>query len=107
MGEFVEFVQREADKTLARKAFTTMVDLLLCEEVPFTTATFPLYGLSNINPPDRTIKIRTDRGKAEVTLSTLEGEDLGAVDITMGSRGVEYPFCAMEDLIYKATRRSR
>lgn len=107
MGEFFEYVQREADKALARRAFTTTIDLLLCEEAPFTTASIPQYWMNNINLPDRTIKIRTDCGIARATLSTLEGEILGSVDITMGSRGVSYPFCAMEDLIYEATRRGR
>lgn len=109
MGEFTEYVQGRADKVLARRALTTMVDYFLLEEVPFTVAVFPSSspGMSNINLLERVVKIRTNRGTAEATLSTLDGEVLGRVDITMGSRGVSYPFCAMEDLIYKATRRNR
>lgn len=102
MGEFTEYVQERADRALARRAFTTMVDFFLLEEVPFTTASFPSHGMGNINLPERTVKIRTNRGRAEVTLSALEGEVLGFVDITMGSRGVSYPFGAMQELIFAA-----
>jgi hypothetical protein len=107
MGEFTEYVQERADKTLARRALTTMVDYLLLEEVPFTVAVFPALGMSNINLPERVIKIRTDRGRAEVALSTREGTNLGDVDITMGSRGVSYPFCAMTGLINAAVSGGR
>ena len=41
MGEFAEYVQERADKVLARRALTTMIDYLLLEEVPFTVAVFP------------------------------------------------------------------
>lgn len=34
MGEFAEYVQERADKVLARRALTTMVDYLLLEEAP-------------------------------------------------------------------------
>lgn len=104
MGEFTEYVQEQADRALNRRAMTTMVDFFLLEEVPFTTASFPQYEMSSINLPDRTIKVRTDRGRAEVTLSTLEGKVLGSIDITMGSRGVSYPFCAMQELIIAAVQ---
>lgn len=107
MGEFTEYVQERADKTLARRALTTMVDYLLLEEVPFTVAVFPALGMSNINLPERVIKIRTGRGTAKVALSTLEGTNLGDVDITMGSRGVSYPFCAMTGLINAAVSGGR
>lgn len=107
MGEFVEYVQERADRFLARRALTTLTDLLLIEEVPFTTASFPRLGMSNINLPERTIKIRTERGRAEAVLSTLEGEVLGSVDITMGSRGVSYPFCTMQPLIHAAISGGR
>ena len=107
MGEFAEYVQERADKVLARRALTTMVDYLLLEEVPFTVAVFPALGMSNINLPERVIKIRTDRGRAEVALSTLDGKSLGDVDITMGSRGVSYPFCAMTSLINAAVSGGR
>ena len=107
MGEFTEYVQERADKTLARRALTTMVDYLLLEEVPFTVAVFPALGMSNINLPERVIKIRTSRGTAEVALSTLDGTSLGDVDITMGSRGVSYPFCAMTSLIKAAVSGGR
>lgn len=102
MGEFTEYVQELADKVLARRALTTMVDYFLLEEVPFTVAVSPSLGMSNIGLPERTIKIRTNRGTAEVTLSTLDGEVLGRVDIAMGSRGVSYPFCTMQSLINAA-----
>lgn len=104
MGEFTEYVQEQADRALNRRAMTTMVDLLLCEEVPFTVAVFPSHGMSNINLPERTVKTCTSRGRAKVALSTLEGEALGDVDITMGARGVEYPFCAMQELIIAAVQ---
>lgn len=107
MGEFVEYVQERADRFLARRAFTTLIDLLLLEEVPFTTASFPQCGLSSINLPDRVIKTSTGRGRTKVTLSTLEGEVLGSVDITMGPRGVSYPFCTMQPLIYAAISGGR
>lgn len=102
-----EYVQERADKVLARRALTTMVDYLLLEEVPFTVAMFPALGMSNINLPERVIKIRTGRGTAKVALSTLEGTNLGDVDITMGSRGVSYPFCAMTGLINAAVSGGR
>lgn len=108
MGEFAEYVQERADKVLARRALTTMVDYLLLEEVPFTVAVFPSSpGMSNINLPERVIKIRTSRGTAKVALSTLDGKSLGSVDITMGSRGVSYPFCAMTSLINAAVSGGR
>ena len=107
MGEFAEYVQERADKVLARRALTTMIDYLLLEEVPFTVAVFPALGMSNINLPERVIKIRTGRGTAKVALSTLEGTNLGDVDITMGSRGVSYPFCAMTGLINAAVSGGR
>lgn len=107
MGEFTEYVQGQADKVLARRALTTMVDYFLIEEVPFTVAVSPSLGMSNIGLPERTTKIRTDRGRAEVTLSTLDGEVLGRVDITMGSRGVSYPFCTMQSLIHAAVSGGR
>ena len=107
MGEFTEYVQEQADRALSRKAFTTMVDFFLLEEVPFTVAVFPSHGMGNLNLPERTIKIRTHQGKAEVTLSTLEGEVLGSVDITMGSRGVSYPFCVMQEIIMAALGGAR
>ena len=107
MSEFVEYVQEQADKALARKALTTMIDLFLFEEVPFTVAVFPSPGMGSIGLPERTVKIRTNRGTAEVTLSTLDGEVLGSVDITMGSRGVSYPFCAMTSLINAAVSGGR
>ena len=107
MGEFTEYVQGRADKVLARRALTTMVDYLLLEEVPFTVAVFPALGMSNINLPERVIKIRTGRGTAKVALSTLEGTSLGDVDITMGSRGVSYPLCAMTGLINAAVSGGR
>lgn len=107
MGEFAEYVQERADKVLARRALTTMVDYLLLEEAPFTVAVFPALGMSSINLPERVIKIRTDRGTAKVALSTLEGTNLGDVDITMGSRGVSYPFCAMTSLINAAVSGGR
>ena len=102
MGEFAEYVQERADKVLARRALTTMVDYLLLGEVPFTVAVFPALGMSNINLPERVIKIRTGRGTAKVALSTLDGTNLGDVGITMGSRGVSYPFCSMQSLIHAA-----
>lgn len=107
MGEFTEYVQERADKVLARRALTTMVDYFLLEEVPFTVAVFPALGMSNINLPERVIKIRTGRGTAKVALSTLEGTNLGDVDITMGSRGVSYPYCAMTSLINAAVSGGR
>lgn len=107
MGEFAEYVQERADKVLARRALTTMVDYLLLEEVPFTVAVFPALGMSNINLPERVIKIRTGRGTAKVALSTLDGTNLGDVGITMGSRGVSYPFCAMQKIIMAATDGGR
>ena len=107
MGEFAEYVQERADKTLARRALTTMVDYLLLEEVPFTVVVSPSLGMSNINLLERVIKIRTGRGTAKVALSTLEGTNLGDVDITMGSRGVSYPFCAMTGLINAAVSGGR
>ena len=107
MGEYTEYVQERADRFLARRAFTTLIDLLLLEEVPFTTASFPRLGMSNINLLERTIKIRAERGRAEAVLSTLEGEVLGSVDITMGPRGVSYPFCTMQPLIYAAISGGR
>jgi hypothetical protein len=107
MGEFTEYVQEQADRALSRKAFTTMVDFFLLEEVPFTVAVFPSHGMGNVNLPERTIKIRTHQGKAEVTLSTLEGEVLGSVGITMGSRGVSYPFCDMQEIIMTAISGGR
>lgn len=107
MGEFTEYVQERADKALARRALTTMVDYFLLEEVPFTVAVSPSLGMSNIGLPERTIKIRTNRGTAEVTLSNLDGEVLGRVDITMGSRGVSYPFCIMQSLIHTAVSGGR
>lgn len=107
MGEFAEYVQERADKVLGRRALTTMVDYLLLEEAPFTVAVFPALGMSSINLPERVIKIRTDRGTAKVALSTLEGTNLGDVDITMGSRGVSYPFCAMTSLINAAVSGGR
>ena len=107
MSEFVEYVQERADKALARKALTTMIDLFLFGEVPFTVAVSPSLGMSSINLLERVIKIRTDRGRAEVTLSTLDGKSLGSVDITMGSRGVSYPFCAMTSLINAAVSGGR
>ena len=100
-------MQERADKVLARRALTTMVDYLLLEEAPFTVAVSPSLGMGNIGLPERTIKIRTNRGTAEVTLSTLDGEVLGHVDITMGSRGVSYPFCAMTGLINAAVSGGR
>lgn len=102
MGEFTEYVQERADRVLARRALTTMVDYFLLEEVPFTVAVSPSLGMSNIGLPERTIKIRTNRGTAEVALSTLDGEVLGSVGITMGSRGVSYPYCTMQLLIHVA-----
>jgi hypothetical protein len=107
MGEYTEYVQERADRFLARRAFTTLIDLLLLEEVPFTTASFPSLGMNSINLLERTIKIRTERGRAEAVLSTLEGEALGSVDITMGPRGVSYPFCTMQPLIYDAISGGR
>ena len=109
MGEFAEYVQGQADKVLARRALTTMVDYLLLEEVPFTVAVFPSPspGMSNINLLERVVKIRTNRGTAEVTLSTLDGKSLGGVDITMGARGASYPFCAMTSLINAAVSGGR
>ena len=107
MGEFAEYVQERADKVLARRALTTMVDYLLLEEAPFTVAAFPALGMSNINLPERVIKIRTGRGTAKVALFTLDGTSLGDVDITMGSRGVSYPFCAMTGLINAAVSGGR
>ena len=50
---------------------------------------------------------KMSEGTAEVTLSTLDGEVLGRVDITMGSRGVSYPFCAMTSLINAAVSGGR
>lgn len=47
------------------------------------------------------------RGTAKVALSTLEGTNLGDVDITMGSRGVSYPFCTMQSLIHAAVSGGR
>lgn len=41
MGEYTEYVQERADRFLVRRAFTTLIDLLLLEEVPFTTESFP------------------------------------------------------------------
>ena len=102
MGEFTEYVQERADRVLARRALTTMVNYFLLEEVPFTVAVSPSLGMSSIGLPERTIKIRTKRGTAEVALSTLDGEVLGSVDITMGSRGVSYPYRTMQHLIHVA-----
>jgi len=108
MSEFVEYVLRQSDRLLARKALAAVVDLLFCEEVPFTATSFPLLGLSTIALPTRNLRIDTARGRATVSLFALDGRDLlASVDITMGWRGVHYSFCAMEDLIYKATRRGR
>lgn len=107
MGEFAEYVQERADKTPARRALTIMVGYLLLEEVFFTVAVSPSLGMSNINLLERVIKIRTGRGTAKVALSTLEGTSLGDVDITMGSRGVSYPFCAMTGLINAAVSGGR
>lgn len=56
---------------------------------------------------ERVIKIRTGRGTAKVALSTLEGTNLGDVGITMGSRGVSYPFCTMTGLINAAVSGGR
>lgn len=107
MGEFTEYVQEQADKALGRRALTTMVDYFLLEGVPFTVAVLSSLGMSNINLPERVIKIRTGRGTAKVALSTLEGKSLGDVDITMGSRGVSYPYCAMTGLINAAVSGGR
>lgn len=107
MGGFTEYVQNQADRALARRALTTMIDLLLREDAPFTMASFPLYGRSHVTLADRTVKIRANYGRATVTVSDTDGEPKGSVEITMGSRGVSYPFCTMEDLIYEATGRNR
>lgn len=67
----------------------------------------PEYWMHFVVQPGRTIKIRVHQGKAEVTLSTLEGKVLGSVDITMGSRGVSYPFCDMQAIIVAAVSGAR
>ena len=108
MGEFAEYVQERADKALARKALTTMIDLFLFEEVSFTATSFPLFGFSTITLPTGNLRIDTDHGRATVSLYAPDGRDpLGSVDITMGSRGVSYPFCAMTSLINAAVSGGR
>lgn len=56
---------------------------------------------------ERADKIRTGRGTAKVAMSTLEGTNPGDVDITMGSRGVSYPFRTMQSLIHAAVSGGR
>lgn len=110
MAEFWAEVKDRLPGLLGRDGFVSaypLADYLLLEEVPFTVAVFPALGMSNINLLERVIKIRTGRGTAKVALSTLEGTNLGDVDITIGSRGVSYPFCTMQSLIHAAVSGGR
>lgn len=108
LGGFVEYAQREADRALLREATLTVVGLLMHEGVPLSMSSYPLYGYSHVTLADRRIRIDTNRGRAKVTMSDQEnGEPKGTVEITMGSRGVSYPFCAMENLIQDAAGRAR
>lgn len=107
LGAFVEYAQRRADRALHREATQAVINLLMREDVPFTMTSYPLYGLGVITLVDRKIRIDTDNGRTVVTSTDLDEEPRRSVEITMGSRGVEYPLRAMEALIRGAAGRAR
>lgn len=107
MGGFVEYAQRRADRALHREATLAVIDLLMCEGVPFTMASFLPRGRGLVAVGDRHIWISTDRGRTKVTSTGLDDESKGSVEITRGSRGVEYLPGAMEALIQDAAGRAR
>ena len=94
-------ISTDDDTGVGRSFFVTL------KGEPMDPITYESGYARNINLPERVIKIRTGRGTAKVALSTLEGTNLADVDITMGSRGVSYPFCAMTGLINAAVSGGR
>lgn len=107
LTEFVEYTRRETDRALFREAMLATISLLMREDVSFMVTTLPLYGLGTITLADRIVRLDTNNGRTEVTMTDLDGESKGSVEITMGPGGVSYPYLTMEALIREAAGRGR
>lgn len=107
LTEFVEYAWKETDRVLFREAMLATISLLVREDVPFMVTTLPLYGLGTITLADRIVRLDTNNGRTEVTVTDLDGAHKGSVEITMGPNGVSYPYLTMEGLIREATGRGR
>ena len=81
--------------------------MLFRSDVAFMVTTLPLYGLGTITLADRVVRLNTNNGRTEVTMTNMDGEPKGSVEISMGPGGVSYPYLTMEGLIREATGRGR
>lgn len=107
LTDFVGYVRREADRALFRESVLVVAGLLMREDAAFTTTSLPLYRRGTITLVDRTVRLDTDDGCTVVTVANMDGEHKGTVKISMGPKGVSYPYLTMESLIREATGRNR